>query len=151
MITKRGTAVLIAGVWVAGGALAHGGATGIVKERMDAMSAIGDQMKIIGQMLKGGSVDETRLSAAAGVIAGHGGDALIKLFPEGSLDKPTEATPSIWTDWTKFEAYAGDLEASALTLKDLADDGAGKQELSAAFGTLAGTCKDCHESFRVKK
>lgn len=151
MVTKRGAVTLLAGILVGGAALAHGGATGIVKERMDAMSSIGDQMKIIGQMLKGGSVDEAKLSAAAGAIADHGGEALTRLFPEGSLDKPTEAAPAIWTDWTKFEAYAGDLEASALTLKDLANDGAGTQELSAAFGTLAATCKDCHQAFRVKK
>ena len=148
---KRGAVALFAVGILAGTAMAHEGAMGVVKERMDAMSAIGDQMKVIGQMLKGGSVEETKLSAAAGTIADHGGEALTKLFPDGSLDKPTEATAAIWTDWPKFEALAGDLQASALTLKDLADDGAGNKELSTAFGTLAGTCKECHADFREKK
>jgi len=151
MVAKWGAAALVLGFVLTGAALAHVGATGIVKERMDAMSAIGDQMKIIGQMLKSGGLDDAKVSAAAGAIAGHGGEAMTRLFPENSLQHPTEATPAIWAEWPKFEALAGDLQSSALTLKDLAEDGAGKADISAAFGTLAATCKECHESFRVKK
>ncbi|WP_269584016.1 c-type cytochrome [Roseibium sp. Sym1] len=143
--------VVLTGIFVAGAAWAQEGATGVVKERMDAMSDIGDQMKIIGKMMKSGPYDTATLATASGNIAGHAGPALLKLFPEGSIQETSDAKQEIWTDWPKFQALAGDLEASAQALKDLAEDGAGKELTSAAFGTLAGTCKSCHETFRVKK
>lgn len=143
--------VVLTGVFAAGAAFAHGGATGVVKERMDLMSDIGDQMKIIGTMMKSGPYDTAALAAASGKIAAHGGPALLKLFPEGSIQETSEAKQEIWTDWPKFQAYAGELEASAQALQDLAEEGAGKELTGPAFGTLAGTCKSCHETFRVKK
>jgi cytochrome c556 len=135
----------------AGAAFAHGGATGIVKERMDAMSEIGDQMKLVGGMIKGGTYDAAQVSAAGGTIASHAGSALVELFPEGSLQAPTEASPAIWTDWATFQASASELEEAALALEGLADKGAGRAEIAPAFRTLAETCKTCHQSFRIKK
>lgn len=135
----------------AGAAFAHGGATGIVKERMDAMSEIGDSMKSVGRMLKSGPYDPQVAIAAGNAIAGHAGEALTELFPEGSLQPQSEANPAIWNDWPAFEDHAGDLQSAALALKTLAEAGANKQQLAGAFGDLAGTCKACHQEFRVKK
>ncbi len=143
--------VLLAGIVAAGAAWAHGGATGIVKERMDAMSDIGEQMKAVGRMLRAGSYDPALVSSAGATIAGHGGKTLVDLFPEGSLEAPTEASPAIWTDRAKFQAYSDDLQAAARAMKQLADRGADKQEIAGAFATLGGTCKTCHEAFRIKK
>ncbi|POF34292.1 c-type cytochrome [Roseibium marinum] len=148
---KRVGVFVILGLAGAGAAFAHGGATGIVKERMDAMSEIGDSMKSVGRMLKSGPYDPDVAFEAGAAIAGHAGEALTELFPEGSLQPQSEANPAIWSDWPTFEDYAGDLRSSALTLKTLAEDGADKQQLADAFGELAGTCKACHQEFRVKK
>jgi len=151
MQARRMGAFLVAGLIGAGAAYAHGGATGIVKERMDAMSGIGDNMKSVGGMLKSGSYDANVAIDAGDAIAGHAGEALTKLFPEGSLEAPSEASPAIWTDWPKFQAYADDLQAAALALKTLAADGADPKAVAGAFGELAATCKACHEAFRIKK
>jgi len=148
---RTGLTVAVVLTMAAGAAFAHGGATGIVKERMDAMSEIGRQMKIVGGMLKGGTYDAAQVSAAGRIIAGHAGSSLVDLFPEDSLQAPTEASPAIWADWATFQANAGELEAAALALAGLADRGAGRQEIAPAFQTLAGTCKTCHQSFRIKK
>lgn len=152
MSTRQMTLIAFAGLLATGAAFAHGGATGIVKERMDAMSAIGKNMKAVGQMLKTSpDVDPALVAKAGEAIAEHAGDALTELFPEGSLQKPTEASPAIWTDWTRFAAISGELQAYALDMKALADQGADKQAVAGAFGKVAGTCKTCHEAFRVKK
>lgn len=152
MSTRQMTLIAFAGLLATGAAFAHGGATGIVKERMDAMSAIGKNMKAVGQMLKTSpDVDPALVAKAGEAIAGHAGDALTELFPEGSLQKPTEASPAIWTDWTRFAAISDELQAYALDMKALADQGADKQAVAGAFGKVAGTCKTCHEAFRVKK
>ncbi|MEM9633963.1 MAG: cytochrome c [Pseudomonadota bacterium] len=144
--------ILIAATLMTGAAWAHGGATGIVKERMDAMSAIGKSVKSIGEMLKGKApYDLVTIETASEAIAEHGGTALTNLFPEGSLQTPTEASPAIWTDWTKFSEMAGRLQSSALDLKTLAGQGADKKAVAGAFGKIAATCKSCHEAFRIKK
>ncbi|MCV0425727.1 MAG: cytochrome c [Roseibium sp.] len=144
--------VLGAGVLAAGAAWAHGGATGIVKERMDAMSDIGRNVKSIGQMIKGvAPYDPVKIANAGGAIAVHGGEALTELFPEGSLQSPSEASPAIWTDWTKFSDLAANLQTSALALKTLADQNADRKTVAGAFGKVAATCKSCHEAFRIKK
>lgn len=144
--------IAFAGVFAAGAAWAHGGATGIVKERMDAMSAIGKNVKSVGQMLKTKpDVDPVLVSTAGEAIANHAGEALTKLFPEGSLQMPSEASPKIWTDWDTFSEYANELQTSALVMKSLADKGADKKAVGMAFGKVAATCKSCHQEFRVKK
>lgn len=136
----------------AGSALAHGGATGVVRERMDAMSAMGKNMKSIGQMLKGSSAfDAATVAASADAIAAHSGGTLTALFPPDSLQKASEASPGIWAQWDRFSEYAGKLQGSALDLKSLAEAGAGRQAIGSAFGKLAASCKTCHEAFRIKK
>ena len=144
--------VLWAGLMSAGAAFGHGGASGIVKERMDVMSEISRNMKSIGTMLKGGSALNPDLVIDAGdAIAAHAGDRLTALFPEGSDHAPTEASPEIWKKWPAFSASAENMKAAALALKKVAEAGEGKKEIAGAFGKLAATCKSCHEVFRIKK
>lgn len=140
---------LVAGL-ASASALAHGGATGVVKERMDAMGAIADAVKSIGDMLRGKTeYDPAKIDVAAGVITSHAGDNLTQLFPDDSIDGPSEALPAIWLDWVDFQEQADRLETSANKLATAA--GSGKTETGRIFGAVAGTCKACHEKFRVKK
>ncbi len=116
-----GLAALSVGGLLIGGAFAHTGATGIVKERMMLMETLGDSMKELTAMMRGkADYDAARVREIATKMRDHGGDAMIKLFPEGSLDKPSEALPTIWQDWERFEqiaetmaTYAGALAAAA--------------------------------------
>ncbi len=131
---------------------AHVGATGIVKERMDAMSAIGQAMKTIGGDLKSTDrYDLAGIALAAEKIAAHGGQAMTELFPAGSLKAPSEASPAIWTDWTRFSEIASELQASALRLQSLAEQNSDRAAVAEAFGTLGRTCKSCHEGFRIRR
>ncbi|WP_209010863.1 cytochrome c [Labrenzia sp. PHM005] len=131
---------------------AHGGATGIVKKRMDAMEAIGGNMKLAGQMLRGQKpYDAAALRQAAETIAENAGEKLTRLFPEGSLMPPTEARPEIWQDWDKFAGFSNDMKAAASELAIKAGEGAEKGAVAAAFSKLAQTCKACHEAFRIEK
>ena len=42
--------------------------------------------------------DAERVKVYAKTIAGHGGESLTSLFPEGSLKHPSRANPAIWAD-----------------------------------------------------
>ena len=131
-------ACLTAGL-AAAGALAHGNATGIVKERMDLMESIGDAMKAITAMMRGKEEYEVeKVRRLAGTIASHGGEKMTALFPEGSLDQPTEALPAIWTDWEQFSALAAQLEDYAGALAAAAGNERAGGAMSDGQGMMSG-------------
>lgn len=114
-------ALLLAGV---AGAFAHGGASGIVKERMDAMDEMGDVMKSLTAIMRGEKdYDADAVREGAAVIQSHSGDALTKLFPEHSIEGPSEAKPEIWTDWEQFSELAKQLDVFAAGLGAAAENG----------------------------
>jgi len=95
---------------IAASALAHSGATGVVKERMMGMGVMGKAVKAIASMMQGElPYNPDRVRTAAEDIGSHAGGALTKLFPEGTNKKPSEAKAAIWTNWDRFEALAEDL------------------------------------------
>ena len=102
-------------------AFAHGGAMGVVKERMDAMGAMGKATESLAKIMRGQQdYDAKAVRSHAATIKSHAGESLTKMFPEGSNEKPSEALPSIWTNWERFvdlanrlEKFAGGLEAAA--------------------------------------
>lgn len=131
--------------------VAHEGATGIVKERMEAMKDISDRMKSIAKMIKGEEAfDAERLTKFATEIGTHGGEAMIAKFPEDSIHGPSEAIPAIWEDWDEFKKLAFDL---SLKSESLAAETTLNPEARPidAFNALAKNCKSCHDDFREKK
>ncbi len=112
--------------WLAAGAVAamtaavfaHGGATGIVGERMMGMMMLSEQIKLLTPALSGGGdATPATLKEAAGMIKMHAGTAMTDLFPEGSTEAPSEARVEIWTRWPEFTGYADRLAALALELE----------------------------------
>ena len=84
-------------------ALAHIGATGIVKERMDMFKKNQDNLKAIKAHI--GSEDYGSIVQLADEIRAWA----VKMpdyFPEGSNEKPSEASPRIWTDFDGFKNAA---------------------------------------------
>lgn len=129
-------------------AFAHGGATGIVKQRMDGMVVLAQTMKSLKAIMS----EQQDFSAAtvaqlAQRVQAHAGDNMTKQFPEGSNPMVSEASDAIWTDWAEFEASAAALEQAAADLGE-------SQSLAtsqAAFDRLGQVCVDCHADFRIKK
>ena len=111
---------------IAVSALAHGGATGIVKDRMDAMMAMGKAVKSVAPMMRREiDYDAEAVKSAAKVFAEHSGEAMTQLFPEGSGGGASEATPEVWTKWAEFEHLAAQLGEFAEGLALAADNGMG--------------------------
>lgn len=126
-------------------ALAHGGATGIVKERMDAMAVMGNSVKAVAPMMRREiDYDAEAVKLAAQVFAKHSGEAMTKLFPEGSGGGASEATPEVWSEWSKFEELAEQLGAYSNGLALAADNGLGTSMSGAgammgSTGSMMGT------------
>lgn len=105
-------------------------------------------MKALRAMMRGAQrYDAERVRAHAATIAGHAGEEMTALFPEGSLEHPTRAKPAIWADWKRFAESARQLAMHADALAAVSNERAP----DAVFKRLQQTCSDCHRAFRTKK
>lgn len=133
-----GAVVVMLVVGAAGIAVAHSGATGVVKQRMDGMGAMGDSIKRIAPMFQGElGYDANAVRAAAQTIRSHAGETMTKLFPEGTNAMPSEAKDSIWKNWEDFVALAERLETYADGLSLAAENGFAPGE-SMGTGAMMG-------------
>lgn len=128
----------------------HQGATGVVKERMDMMDTIGDDMKAIKSMVtKKQPFDADKLAQHAESIRALS-VRIGEVFPEGSLGMPSEALPAIWKNWEDFTRMADKLTLEATKLRDIAADGDLGPTMKQ-FAAVGKTCRSCHTDFRKKK
>ena len=138
-------ALTIATLGGLGSALAHSGATGIVKERMDMFKRSQKNLKAIKSHVRGedyGSIaklaDEIREWAVK----------MPEYFPEGSNIKPSEASPKIWEDFSGFKRAA--MKNETATKKLIAAAEAGDQAaVVEGFKAVASSCKSCHQSYKL--
>lgn len=130
--------------------LAHSGASGVVKERMDLMKSVGEEMKAIGAMIKGQQpFDAVKIRDGAALIAQKSGE-VEALFPEGSLEQPTEALASIWDRWADFSQLTQRLGQEAQQLSRKAEEG-DRREVTRQFVALGKVCSGCHTDFRKEQ
>ena len=123
---------------------AHEGATGIVKERMDAFVETRQQMK---QMR--GAIAESEFVAVANISARMQiwANKMADYFPEGSDQSPSEAAPAIWSDPDGFAAKLVSYQTSIRALGDAASSG-DRDSTIKAFSALGQSCKSCHQTYR---
>ena len=141
---------LVGALAISGLATAHGSATGVVKDRMDVMTAIAANMKSVGGMVSGKtSLDRSAISQAMGEIA-ENAKRLAHMFPEGTGEAPSEAAPTVWSDREGFQALLDELEKSTRSMSELAASD-GDSDLGTAFRLVAVTCKNCHKDYRINR
>ena len=134
-------------------ALAHGGATGIVKQRMDGMMAMGKALGAVADMFKGKTpFNPATVANSADIVTQHGRE-MSALFPDTEQSRNgtgTEALPNIWQDLATFNRLTKELEIGAKDLKAAALN-ADQSAVRAAFAKVAKTCSACHRDFRKPK
>jgi len=126
-------------------AMAHNGATGIVKERMDLFSRNKDHLKAIKAHFA--ADDLPAIIPLAEQIRDFAAD-MPSYFPEGSDEAESEAAPEIWVDFDGFTAAAAQNFTAADNLVKAAMAG-DKTGAMTAFQATAASCKSCHKSFRI--
>lgn len=130
---------------------AHKGATGVVKERMDAMSSIGKNLKNIFLMMKGKTEFDAKIIASSSREISIHAEKFPKMFPKGSTSHPSEAAPAIWERPDDFAKQAQSLTIYTSELTKIAENNSDQVLINTAFQKLATTCKSCHTEFRIKK
>lgn len=113
---------------VASAVMAHSGATGIVGERMNGMMEMARSVKQLSDAVDSSSVDQEKVENAARAIRKHAGNTMLSLFPEGSMESPSVASPLIWDEWQKFSRLAEYLYQLGDDLTRVADPAAPEEK-----------------------
>lgn len=139
---------------VSGVVHSHNGATGIVKQRMDAMGDMGDRSAEVADMFKGKTAfDKQLIAAAADSFIEHGME-MPGLFPDNKMSRTgsqTEALPAIWSRWEEFTELADDLVTRSESLQALVETTDEPRTLKRAFFRTTKSCSGCHKQFRKPK
>lgn len=122
----------------------------VLKERQDNFEAIGDAFKAVRGELEKDTPDFTLIATKAGDINTRA--QLIKdHFPAGTSvadGYDTEALATIWEKPEEFSAAAQKLVDESAKLMTIAAEG-DKAATGAQAMTMGGTCKGCHDNFRL--
>jgi cytochrome c556 len=125
-------------------ALAHKGAMGIVKERMDKFEASEKATKRIKQALSRG--DTAAVTAEAEFLVSWARE-MESYFPENSNRSPSEAKDEIWLQWDDFVGAIRSFDDAAQTLIE-ATPTEDPRAIRGAFKEMTKSCKSCHQQFR---
>ena len=125
-------------------ALAHTGATGIVKERMDGFKAAKKSMKVLKSAVR--EADFASIAGEAETL-NLWFTQLDNYFPQGSNPKPSEALDLIWEEYDRFSSLGQDSANASAALLRAANEG-DEDLASEAFSELAASCKACHDDYR---
>lgn len=122
-----------------------------IKARQGQMQIIAINLGILGGMAKGAvEYDAATAQNAAKSLHGASMIHIETLFPEGSGEiDGTRAKASIWSD---AEGFAGKWTAYGDAARNAAKSaGDGVEALGPLLGALGGSCKSCHETYRLPK
>jgi cytochrome c556 len=129
---------------------AHEGATGIVGERMKAMTRLADEMKALARLIKTRDASAREIARRATLIRDLGRN-IPAMFPPGTDKDPhTGAKTTIWQSRSEFEELAARSERQAEELVQAAEQG-DRTKTRESFTALTQSCGACHERFRVKR
>ena len=126
-------------------AFAHSGATGIVKERMEMFKKNQNNLKAIKSYIRS---EEYRSIIKLADEIRHWAVKMPEYFPEGSDEKPSEASPAIWTDFDGFKNAAMKNETAAKQLIAAANAEDQKAVVNG-FKAVAASCKSCHQLYKL--
>lgn len=145
----------------------------IIENRIANFRDMGSAYKNIGDELKSGHPNKTKIQSGAKTIADYS-THLLSWFPPGSepppeisqswidkvsdwlssedsaapMDQPkSHAKPEIWKQQAKFKSDAKNLQLAAAKMKLVSRTG-DAVAIAAQFRALGVTCKSCHDVFR---
>lgn len=118
-------------------------------ERWELMDEMGDQAKIMGDMVKGETEwDAAAVDEALGIIIADS-ERFPALFPEGSeTGHDTRALPAIWQNKADFDQKSQDLVVAATAARETVPEGL--PAFALAFREMGQTCRACHTEYRAE-
>ncbi len=121
-----------------------------VKYRKAAFQVMATHFGRIGAMANGRAPFNGPAAAASADIVAYVAKLPFEGFVEGTSGTDKGAPKAnVWTEKAKFEAGAKKMQEETAKLAAAAKAN-NLDQLKAAFGAAAGTCKACHDDFRVQ-
>lgn len=121
-----------------------------VKYRKAAFQVMAAHFGRIGAMANGRVPFDGAAAAANAEVVAFVANLPFAGFVEGTSGSDKgQPKPNVWTERAKFDAGAKKLQEEAAKLA-MAAKANNLDALKAAFGATAGTCKACHDDFRVQ-
>lgn len=121
-----------------------------VKYRKAGMTMIAAHFGRIGAMANGRApYDAAAAQANADVVASLASLPFAGFVEGTSGTAKGEPKANVWTERAKFDAGAKDMVDAVNKLQAAAKSN-NLDQLKAAFGTAGGTCKNCHDNYRVQ-
>ncbi len=119
-----------------------------VKYRKAAFSVMGTHFSRIGAVVQGRVPYDAAAVAANAELVGTMSRLPFAGFVDGTAgtDKGS-AKASIWTEKAKFDEGAKKMQEAVAKLQTAAKSN-NLDQVKAAFGDAAGTCKACHDNYR---
>lgn len=121
-----------------------------IKARQAGFKNLGKAFKAMSDQLRSGEPDMAALQAAAASVP-EITSGIETWFPAGSGPESgvkTEALPAIWEKPEDFVMKVGNFKAAAAALAVASKSGS-VDAISAAFRATGGTCKACHDNYRL--
>lgn len=121
-----------------------------IHERHELMEDVRDAAKPVGKMLRGEAEYDAEVVQASLAVFADVSKTFGDLFPEGTeTGGGTEAAPAIWEDRAGFEEALA--EWSDATGAAIAAKPATLEEAKPVLGKVFGTCKNCHDTYRIEE
>lgn len=125
-----------------------------VKEQIETRQAqlkkVGESFKTISDQLKSDSPDIAAIQAAAAAVP-EATTGMADWFPDGTgpdSGVETDALPVIWEEKDDFLEKVSAMQDAAVALAAAAEGG-DVAAIGAAFRETGGTCKACHDKYRL--
>lgn len=122
-----------------------------IKFRQSALTVMGTYFSRLGAMAPGKAPYDAAVAAADAELVAMVSHLPWQAFGPGTdKGRETAARPEIWQEQAKFKERAEKMQSTvAQTLLPAAKSG-NLDQLKAAFGPAAQSCKACHDDFRRK-
>lgn len=120
-----------------------------IKYRKASLTVMAAHFGRIGAMVNGKAPFDAKAAAENAELVATLSHLPWAAFGPGTDLGETKAKPEIWKEQAKFKGGADKLQAEATKLAAAAKTG-NLDNLKAAFGATAETCKACHDAFRAK-
>lgn len=122
-----------------------------IRYRQGALNVMGAHFSRIGAMASGRAPFDAKAAAEHAAVVESLAGLPWQGFGLGS-DKgaPHRAAAAIWTDKAKFDQGAERMQSEVAKLGSAARSG-NLDQLKAAFGPAAQSCKACHDNFRTER
>ncbi len=118
-----------------------------IKYRKAGFNIMAAHFGRLGAMAQGKVPFDAKVAAENADVLAMVAKLPLTAFVEGSDKGETRAKPEIWKEAAKFKEAADKNQAEMAKLVAAAKTG-NLDNLKAAFGSAAPTCKACHDSFR---